>query len=572
MKKNLPSAISQTGIRKLAVIALTFLCCGSALAKNNCDTQASLINPASLAQSGIGGTGLHDGGTGGTGRPEGGIGGTGNTADDGGIGGTGIIGTITGFASICVNGIEIHYDKHTAISVDGRGATPRELAVGQVIAARAFGADRELAARNIAVLHAAVGPVSNLDAKTGEMQVLGQTVRIGKSLEHGNLASLKTGDWVQISGHRFTSGVIAASRVDVIPPRAEASLNGHITKIGPQGFEVNGARIQSEGKLLPAGLTQGMEVSITGHWDGVHLKAQHVQTEPTRQSIGNVDHVVLEGYVHALSGKELNVNNRIVTLDSNTAITGGNRNDLRTDQRIQISGRPGADQRISSDQIEVKDEWPVQIQMQERSGTDESDRNIREQKINSGSEPEAKTIQRDKSSNSHGSGHDSGTSGELINSNSGKNQDHVSGSDGHSGSSSDSKSEVITPQSDKSGHNSGSGHDLSVSGDSLKEADSHSGKDQAAENNALSGDALAPISSEQKLDHPVSTGRDHHTETPQHPREQSLPDHAIIDKPEKPVELHSPERVTDHRDTVRDIDIPDRGRDHGGHHDRHFDR
>jgi len=155
--------VSQTGIRKLSIIALTFLCSVNAFAKDNCDTQASLINPASLAQSGIGETG--------------------NTADNDGIGGTGIIGTITGFAGICVNGIEIHYDKHTAISADGRGATLGELAIGRVIAVRAFGVNRELATRSIAVLHAAIGPVGNLDAKAGEMQVLGQTVRIGKSLE-----------------------------------------------------------------------------------------------------------------------------------------------------------------------------------------------------------------------------------------------------------------------------------------------------------------------------------------------------------------------------------------------------
>lgn len=586
MKKNLPMAVSQTGVRKLSIIALIFLCSVNAFAKNNCDTQASLINPASLAQSGIGGTGatqsgiggtgFQEGGTGGTGRPEGGIGGTGNTADDGGIGGTGIIGTITGFASICVNGIEIHYNKHTAISVDGRIATPGELAVGQVIAARATGTDQELAARSIAVVHAAVGPVGNLDAEKGEMQVLGQTVRIGKSLEQGNLSGIKTGDWVQISGHRFASGAIAASRIDIIPPRAEASLNGHITEIGPQGFKINGARIQPEGKVLPAGLAKGMEVSITGHWDGAHLKAQHVQTEPTRHSIGSVDHVVIEGYVHALSGKELNLNNRTVTLDSNTAITGAAKNDLRLDQRIQISGRPGADQRISSEQIDVKGEWPVQIQIQERSNDNETGHSSREQKTNSRHESETKTLQSDKSGKNHGGGHDSGTSGESTKSNSGKDRDHVSGSGSHSGSSSgdssNSKLEAATPHGDKSGHHSGSGHDSGITGDSIKDVGSHSGKDHAAESNTLSGDVPVTFSNEQKLDHPASSGRDHHTETPQHPREQSLPDHVIIDKPEKPMELDSPERISDHRDIPRDFDIPDRGRDHGGHHDRHFDR
>ena len=93
------------------IVILLLICSMSALAKNNCDTDASQVSPANfthsgidgtgaaIAQSGIGNTDLHDGGTGGTGNQESGIGGTGNVASDGGVGGTGI----TGFASSCVN-------------------------------------------------------------------------------------------------------------------------------------------------------------------------------------------------------------------------------------------------------------------------------------------------------------------------------------------------------------------------------------------------------------------------------------------------------------------------------------
>jgi len=185
MKKISLAAICQTSLRQFGIIALTFSCTVSAFAQNNCDSNASLVNPAILAhsgiggtgaaQSGIGGTGLHDGGMGGTGNPQGGIGGTRNIADDGGIGGTGIVGVITGFASICVNGIEIQYSSGTTISMDGQPTTARELAVGQVVAARALGTGDKLTARNIAVIHAAIGPVSHFDATKGEMQVLGQT-------------------------------------------------------------------------------------------------------------------------------------------------------------------------------------------------------------------------------------------------------------------------------------------------------------------------------------------------------------------------------------------------------------
>jgi hypothetical protein len=70
-----------------------------------------------MEPGGLGGTGARaDGGIGGTGsRAQDGVGGTGSKAD-GGIGGTGaraegdvgLLGVITGFASICVNGVEVH--------------------------------------------------------------------------------------------------------------------------------------------------------------------------------------------------------------------------------------------------------------------------------------------------------------------------------------------------------------------------------------------------------------------------------------------------------------------------------
>ena len=74
------------------------------------------------AQGGTGGTGAtaDRGGTGGTGQQAtGGIGGTGSTADNGGTGGTGIVGVVTGFASICVGGQEVHFDATTVIRTSG---------------------------------------------------------------------------------------------------------------------------------------------------------------------------------------------------------------------------------------------------------------------------------------------------------------------------------------------------------------------------------------------------------------------------------------------------------------------
>lgn len=547
MKKISLAAICQASLHQCGIIALTFLCAISAFAQNNCDSNASLVNPAILAhsgiggtgaaQSGVGGTGLHDGGMGGTGNPQGGIGGTGNIADDGGIGGTGIVGVITGFASICVNGVEIQYSPGTTISMDGQPTTAGELAVGQVIAARALGTGDKLTARNIAVIHAAVGPVSHFDTTKGEIQVLGQTVRIGQGGEQANFSHLKNGDWVQVSGHRLSSGTIAASRVETIAPRAEARLNGHITQIDEQGIEVNGTRIHHDAKLMPQGLAKGMEVSIAGRWDGLQMKAHQVQAEPTRQSIGNVDHVVIEGYIHALEGKELNLSNRIVTLDPGSPVSGNVRSDLRLDQRIQISGRPGADQRINPERIELKQEVPVQLQILERIGNDGIDTSDHGKKNNSGNEHEAKSLQNNKSE---------------------QNQD--------SGSGSAHKSEL------------------------KKDTGDHSGKNHASGGDSHAKDAAIPASRDEKTDHSGSSGRDH-GEKPQDNREQNLSGHGSADKPEKSMEgPDRSDRPSNHKDNLRDIDTPDRDnnrdrdhipdrdhvldrdqiRDHSGHQDRDF--
>src|SRR6185369_3233583 len=122
--------------RHAAVAAISVLSlCSLAQAQDVCATKASAVNQASAP--GLGGTGVASGGIGGTGIRTGGIGGTG--ISNGGIGGTGIVGVITGFASICVNGVEVHYGADTPVLADGRQAQAGDLAVGQVVAVSASG-------------------------------------------------------------------------------------------------------------------------------------------------------------------------------------------------------------------------------------------------------------------------------------------------------------------------------------------------------------------------------------------------------------------------------------------------
>lgn len=596
MRKISLIAIYRNSLYISSIFVLIFLYSVSAFAKSNCDTNASLINPAILthsgiggtglyaggvggtgnpesgiggtgiianeggiggtgtAQSGIGGTGLHDGGTGGTGNPEGGIGGTGNIANDSGIGGTGIIGVITGFASICVNGVEIHYDNNTQVAVDGRPSTTRDLAVGQVIAARVFGASQEFIARNIAVIHAAVGPISSLNPETGEMRILGQTVQVDQSRYYGDFSNLKTGDWVQVSGHRLSNGAIVASRIETTPLHAEARLNGYVTKIDAQSFEINGTRVNYDAKLYAVGISQGMEVQATGQWDGANLMAQHIQAEPTRQSIGNVEHVVIEGYVHALSDKELNLNNRIVALDPNTQVAGDARGDLKLDQRIQLSGRLDTNQRINAERIELTKESPMQTQEK-----------IDRSQVNGGNKYKSNSSDNESDAQS--------TPGNGNNQNHQNHQNHDSGlSNGRNGSL--KKESDIHLDKDRTSDDGSHSKDASVStkDEQRMRAQSTLG-DERNQSHGSKSDLKNKTDIQSNKDHSSWNEQTEKPQNTQNSLEPNSADYQSVDKPERPMESGSSDRLIEHRDSLRDLDIPDRVRDHiDGHHDRFIDR
>lgn len=205
-------------------------------------------------EGGIGGTGVRaEGGTGGTGI-DGGAGGTGMRAD-GGIGGTGaraeadlrIFGVITGFGSICVNGVEVHYSDATPVLVDGQPSSASALAIGQTVLVHAADAGNAQAqARSIRVAEAAVGPLTTVDAQAGVFHVGGQAVRLDPATQFGpglgpDLArTASVGETLRVSGLRTASGAIAATRVERAPA-------GAATGTAPTAADFAGGRFVVQG-------------------------------------------------------------------------------------------------------------------------------------------------------------------------------------------------------------------------------------------------------------------------------------------------------------------------------------
>lgn len=298
----------------------------------------------------------------GGGRPqpdEGGIGGTGARPvapeeDDGGVGGTGIvahgntgiIGTITGFASICVGELEIRYGTDSTVLVDGQPADSAQLAVGQVVEVVASGIGSEVTADQISVRHVLAGPVTRIDPERNRIEVIGQKVQL---LPTGAAADLAPGAFVRISGLRRGDGVVVASLVTRAEESDLARLTGPVTRVEPGRLEVAATPIDIENG---AGISIGDEVRIAGRWDGAKLVASSIEALPRIPFDGRVTRVEIEGYASPKAAGQLQVGGFLFELPPSAP--GEALPQLEPDARVRIEGFV-RDRRVMIERIGVSE-------------------------------------------------------------------------------------------------------------------------------------------------------------------------------------------------------------------------
>jgi hypothetical protein len=245
-----------------------------------------------------------DRGIGGTGAPA-----SGPVISDRGIGGTGIVGVVTGFGSVFVNGLEVAYSASTPLTVDGVAETDAALHVGQVATIVASD-DHGLHAVSIDVRHEVSGPVTSVNAG-GEatrliLVVAGQHVAVDSGTEglqsSGRLQAVRAGDWVAVSGLREPDGVIAASRIDprspgVVLVRGTAMPEAGGWKIGDLGVQPpNGVSMASGTIFTARGTLADGRLAVTSADPDV------LSANPGAYFGDRVQRMVIESYVSAADG------------------------------------------------------------------------------------------------------------------------------------------------------------------------------------------------------------------------------------------------------------------------------
>ncbi len=129
--------------------------------------------------------------------------------------GQGIVGAITGFGSVCVNGAEVQAAPILQVHAHDGQLDAGRLRAGLVIALTVAPIDGTLQASDIAVLHAVTGLVDAV-LPGGRIVVTGQRVAITDAT--WGVIAPKLGDWVAVSGFRDPDATIIATRIDPAAP------------------------------------------------------------------------------------------------------------------------------------------------------------------------------------------------------------------------------------------------------------------------------------------------------------------------------------------------------------------
>ena len=232
---------------------------------------------------------------------EGGLGGTGLRQDpdsEGGLGGTGILGVITGFGSLLVNGVHVDYDPEMVLGgpfADGR-ATAATLARGQVVEMLADPQPRtgRYRARAIHPRQAIAGPVTTFTPADQSLRVLGQRVQLSEA------TYLETGTTLHLGERVVVSGLWEGPRLHATHLARDSGTQDFLagpvrTRLDRERLLVGDVPVRLVGGDAGATLAAGDEVWLVGHKRAGWMVARPVAFSSLVFSSRPTE-LILEGY------------------------------------------------------------------------------------------------------------------------------------------------------------------------------------------------------------------------------------------------------------------------------------
>lgn len=286
----------------------------------------------------------------------------------GGIQGSGrtvAVGTITGFGSIFVNGVEFS-TSGAQIEIDGRAGAESELRIGQVVTVQGT-VDRNGTtgvASQVSFTAEVEGPVEQLDTAAGSFVVLGQSVRVTNSTRFdpgivpSNIEGLATpGLVVEVSGFRNSAGEISATRIERGDAGDDFEVKGTVQALdtAARTFRINTLTVDYSGATLEGTLADGRIVEVEGRsfTAGGALIATSVEVINGIGAAQN-DDVELEGLITRFASQgDFDVAGQRVATHSGTQFE-LNGATLGVDVRVEVEGSIDASGVLVAREVEVE--------------------------------------------------------------------------------------------------------------------------------------------------------------------------------------------------------------------------
>jgi hypothetical protein len=282
-----------------------------------------------------------------------------------------VVGPITGFGSIVVNGVHYAVD-NAQIEVDGDAGTVADLELGQVVSILG---ERDASgttgtADTVHFLTNVRGAITALDVSSSAITVLGQTIVVGQStvLDLGArpaaFSSLTVGDLVAVSGFVSANGAIDATRIESVAAGTSLLVFGVVSglDVAALHFNIGALVVDYSQAVLIEGFASGgpsngdrvivKGTSVAASGALVASEVRHVVDDGTQPGRDNEIEGLVTRFVSAL---DFDVAGKRVTTTAATTYQGGGAGALALNVRVEVVGTTDASGTIVASRIEIDD-------------------------------------------------------------------------------------------------------------------------------------------------------------------------------------------------------------------------
>jgi hypothetical protein len=275
-------------------------------------------------------------------------------------------GSISGFGSVIVNGVE--YDTDDAdFDIDDGPGSQSDLRVGQRVKIQWDSSDDGVTrnAQSVSYDDLLEGPIDSIDPANQRLVILGQDVIVDAATSFDDeivprdLTGLELDDVVEVSGLIDANGAIRATRIDFSENSDDFEVRGRVESLDPvdRTFIINNLTVDYLDVLNPPVLSNGLFVEVEGDsFDAGTLFATRVEIEDDDISGADEgDDGELEGYItDFVSATDFSVSGVAVTTNGQTTYEDGVVGDLALNVKVEVEGEVNSSGVLVARQVEFK--------------------------------------------------------------------------------------------------------------------------------------------------------------------------------------------------------------------------